>query len=69
MTSNGPLPVTNIQIGILEFNVREAWQVGRNDLDMMGISEDDDIVIPQGQDVVPVLDLLSWRKGRSQKEN
>lgn len=41
-----------------ELYVREAWEIGRNDPDCIGIREDDDVIIPEGQENAPVLELL-----------
>jgi hypothetical protein len=48
-----------------QLNVREAWQIGRNDLDCTGIQETDDPVIPPTEGKAPVLDLLAWMRARS----
>jgi hypothetical protein len=45
--------------------VREAWQIGRNDLDCTGVQETDDPVIPPAEGKAPVLDLLAWMRARS----
>jgi hypothetical protein len=49
-----------------EISVREAWQVGRHDLDMMAISGDDDPIIPDGETNPPVAELLQWKRSRKQ---
>ena len=48
-----------------ELHIREAWEIGRNDPDGVGIQEDDDPIIPQGQEDAPVLELLCWKRTRS----
>ena len=47
-----------------EINVREAWQVGRHDLDMIAISDEDDPIIPNGEGKPPVAELLEWKRSR-----
>jgi hypothetical protein len=41
-----------------ELHVREAWEIGRHDVDSAGILKDDDPIIPSGAQDAPVLDLL-----------
>jgi tetratricopeptide (TPR) repeat protein len=43
-------------------HVREAWQIGRNDLESSGLQPDDDPVIPPDQPDAPILELLSWKR-------
>ena len=51
-------------LGILkhEIHVRPAWQVGRHDPDGCGIETDDDLIIPEEESDVPVLELIAWKK-------
>ena len=42
--------------------IREAWEVGWNDIDRLAINENDDPIIPEGQQEAPVLKLLSKRR-------
>jgi len=48
-----------------DLQVREAWKIGRNDPDCVGINEDDDPIIPQGEKNAPVLGLIRWKRERS----
>jgi hypothetical protein len=41
-----------------ELVVREAWEIGLNDIDVVAIREDDDPVVPDGQECAPVLEAL-----------
>jgi hypothetical protein len=61
------LPMPEIGIGIEKsaIIVRPAWQVGRHDEDAAGISEDDDPIIPDGEDSAPILETLKARRQRS----
>lgn len=45
-----------------EVNVRNAWEMGRNDPDAMAIHPDDDPLIPSGQANPPILETLAWLK-------
>ena len=47
-------------------NVREAWEIGINDIDVAGVVPDDDVQIPGGREVdAPVLQLLEWKRQKS----
>ena len=48
-----------------QLNVRQAWEVGLNDFDGVGIREDDDPIVPAGQTDPPVHRLLEKKKKRS----
>jgi hypothetical protein len=45
-----------------KLSVREAWQIGRHDLDSMAITPEDEVIIPAGQEAPPVLELFKWRR-------
>ena len=45
-----------------ELHVRQAWEIGPNDLDAMGVAEDDQPIIPGERPDTPVLELLRWRR-------
>ncbi len=48
-------------------NVREAWQIGVNDIDIAGVLPDDDVQIPAGHEAdAPVLQLLEWKREKRQ---
>jgi hypothetical protein len=50
-------------------NVREAWEIGPNDLDGSAVFPDDDVMIPADRKAdAPVLQLLKW-KGENRKRN
>lgn len=51
-------------IGIYEINIRDAWTIGRNDIDSVGVLVDDDIIIPDGIIDPPVLKLQEWKRTR-----
>jgi hypothetical protein len=55
-------PEVLLEKGILkrELNVRQAWEIGRNDIDSPGIRDDDEPVIPDGQTQAPVLQVIDW---------
>ena len=54
-------PMFDVRITKRHLYVRDAWQIGLNDLDAMGIVLDDDLIIPDGEDNPPVLELLKWK--------
>jgi len=45
-----------------ELHVREAWEIGRHDVDSAAIHEDDAPIIPTGQKSPPVIELLRWKR-------
>ncbi len=57
-------PIFHFNEGIVkrEVIVRDAWEIGPNDLDCMGILLDDDPIIPPGIKEVPVKELIKQRK-------
>ena len=54
--------VTENCVAKREINVRQAWEIGRNDLDVMGVAEDDQPIIPADKLDAPVLGLLQWQR-------
>jgi hypothetical protein len=59
-----PMPASDARILKRELNIREAWQISRHDPDAMGIRDDDDPIIPAGEDRAPILGLLEWMRAR-----
>lgn len=51
-----------------KFNVREAWQIGRNDLDSMAVTPEDDVIIPDGQKSPPIQELFEWRREMERRQ-
>ena len=45
-----------------ELHVREAWEIGRHDVDSAAIHEEDSPIIPAGQNNPPVVELLRWKR-------
>ena len=45
-----------------ELHVRQAWEIGPNDLDSMGVADDDQRIIPPEKPDAPVLDLFKWKR-------
>jgi hypothetical protein len=60
--SSEPEPILDKSILKRELNVRQAWEIGRNDIDSPGIRDDDEAVIPDGHSDAPVLDVIKWLK-------
>lgn len=48
--------------------VREAWEIGRHDPDGAGVLEDDDVILPDDVENPPVIELLAWKRTRSDRE-
>jgi hypothetical protein len=65
--SSEPEPILGKSILKRELNVRQAWEIGRNDIDSPGIQDDDEPVIPDGHSDAPVLDVIQWLKECSRK--
>ena len=53
-------------LGKRELQVREAWQVGRHDLDSVGITSDDVPVVPAAVQDPPVRELIEWKRSLGQ---
>jgi hypothetical protein len=49
-----------------EFYARHAWEIGRHDPDAVAIGDEDAPIIPPNQVPAPVLELLQWKRARSQ---
>ena len=49
-------------IGKRDLNIREAWEVGRHDVDSAGILVDDDPIVPATQQDPPVRELIEWMR-------
>ncbi len=45
--------------------VRNAWEIGRNDFDQVGILPDDQPAIPEGVIDAPIKELLDWKQTRT----
>jgi len=56
-----PWLVTRDVIAKRELHVRQAWEVGPDDIDSSGILEGDDPIIPPDQPEAPILKLLERR--------
>lgn len=61
--------ILDFGIGKRELHIKQAWEIGRNDLELCAIGEDDDPIIPEGIEDPPVLRALKiiseWRKSQS----
>lgn len=45
-----------------KFNVREAWRIGRHDIDSPAVTPHDNVIVPDGEESPPVYELFEWRK-------
>src|SRR5260221_10768367 len=57
-------PIWDLRILKKKINIRPAWQIGENDPDVVTIREDDDPIIPEGTQDVPVLGAMQRFKKR-----
>lgn len=57
--------VFDLAIAKSKFHVREAWKIGMNDIDIMGVSLEDNVIIPDGEENAPVTKLLDWKRSRN----
>jgi hypothetical protein len=55
-----PESIGDFQILKRELFVREAWEIGRNDIDCVGIQLGDQPIVPDGVDNPPVREVLEW---------
>jgi hypothetical protein len=62
----GTTPEFEPQLSILasHLNVRPAWEIGENDPDVTGITEDDNVIIPDGIVDAPILKTIKRIKER-----
>jgi hypothetical protein len=51
-----------------DLTVKEAWEIGRHDIDMVGILPGDDPIVPEGVDKPPVKELLEYIRDQAQDE-
>lgn len=54
----------DLAIGKRELIVRPLWQVGDNDPDFVGVRPDDDPILPEGVEDIPVLRALARKRKR-----
>ncbi len=45
-----------------KFHVRDAWQIGCHDIDVMAVKPEDDVIIPKGEDNPPIHELFKWHR-------
>lgn len=43
-----------------KIHVRDAWQIGCHDIDVMALSPGDDVIIPEGEKNPPIRELFEW---------
>jgi len=61
-------PMLDYCISKREIHVKDAWEIGKNDLEGTAIHEDDDPIIPEGVTNPPIFELLQIkRKGKPRK--
>jgi tetratricopeptide (TPR) repeat protein len=62
--SQTPEVEMDLRIGVRLVHVRNAWEIGLNDIDSVAIDENCDPVIPEGVENPPVLKLIRSRRAR-----
>ena len=63
------LPSHQFAIAKRQLEIREAWQIGENDPDLVILREDDDPIIPDGVADPPVRKALSRKRDRRRMKN
>lgn len=64
MEGNEPILEHEVGIEITSLNVRNAWEIGMNDIDCAGVLPDDEVIVPEGVASPPVLRLQQWKRER-----
>ena len=65
ITSNGPPEfLTDLAIAKSKLNIRDAWEIGLHDIDAMGVRPDEKVIIPEGEENAPVVELQKWQKSK-----
>jgi len=59
-------PRVGLALGIEKkaIQVKQAWQVGRHDPEVVAIYEHDDLIMPPGVKDIPVREVLAWKRDR-----
>ena len=63
------LPSHELAIGKCQLEIREGWQIGENDPDIVILGDDDDPIIPDGVADPPVEKALSRKRSLSRTKN
>jgi len=58
----GVVPFEELGIIKRKLVIRQAWEISRNDVDAAVIRSNDIPVVPTGQKVVPVFEVIEWKK-------
>jgi tetratricopeptide (TPR) repeat protein len=69
MREDGPHVIPDRSIEKSSVVVRDAWQIGRHDPDVVAIDADDDPVIPPGTENAPVTELLEYLRKKEPKDD
>ena len=64
-TARSLRPIFDDAIGKKDLHVSDAWEVGRHDLDSVGVLADDDPIVPATQQNPPVRELIEWKRSLS----
>ncbi len=61
-------PMLDYYITKREIYVKDAWEIGTNDIEISAISEDDDPIIPKGVTHPPIFQLLRIKRDGKPKK-
>ena len=56
-------PMLDYYIAKREIYVKDAWEIGKNDIEGTAIHDDDDPIIPKGVTNPPIFELLQIKRG------
>lgn len=62
ITQSGPDPDFDVALELHEISVRNAWEIGRHDIESAGVLPEDDVIIPDGVCDPPVIELQAWKR-------
>ena len=63
------MPSAQLSIAKRQLDIREAWQIGENDPDVVALYQDDEPIIPAGVTDPPVNKALIRKRSDRQKRN
>lgn len=56
------MPSAQFALAKRQLDIREAWQIGENDPDLVALDEDDDPIVPEGVTDPPVNKALMQKR-------
>jgi hypothetical protein len=64
LATRKPEPLKELGFVMKDLSVKNAWEVGINDLEMTAISTTDNPIVPKGMTNAPVLEVLKMKRSR-----